>query len=78
MKKEEILHAKVQASLDRMQANYDELSLVLQKLCQRLGDLIGYEHKKKSSYRILVNANNREYDVDDLIEQAEEYLGASR
>ena len=67
-------YSKLQLSLDRMQLNNNELSILLQTLCQKLGDLIGYKHKKKRYYRVLVNANNKEYDVYDLIEQTEEYI----
>ena len=74
MKKEEVLHSKLQASIDRMQVNNDEVSLLLQTLCRRLGDLIGYKHEKKRYYRVVVNTGEKEYDVYDLIEQVERYI----
>lgn len=43
---------------------------IIQTLCQILGDLIGYKHKKKRYYKVLVVINDKEYDVYDLIEQA--------
>lgn len=72
--KEEILHSKLQDCIDRMQSNNDELSCLMQTLCRRLGDLVGYKHKKKNCYRILVSTNDKEYDVYDLIEQVEEFI----
>ena len=74
MNKEEMLHSKLQASIDRMQSNNDELSRLMQTLCQRLGDLIGYKHEEKGFYRVLVSVDNKEYDVYDLIEQVEDYV----
>jgi len=74
MSEEEILHSKLQKSIDRMQSNNDELSLLMQTLCQKLGDLIGYKHKEKSFYRILVHVKDKKYDAYDLIEQTEEYI----
>ena len=74
MNEEKTLHSKLQVSIDRMQSNNDELSLILQTLCQRLGDLIGYKHEKKRYYRVVVNTGKKEYDVYDLIEQVEKYI----
>jgi len=74
----ENLHKKLQASIDRMQGNNDELSLLLQTLCRKLGDLIGYKHRKKRYYRVLVSINGEEYDVYDLIKQTEKYFERNR
>ena len=74
MSKEKELHSKLQASIDRMQSNNDELAVLLQALCLRLGNLIGYKHKKKECYRVYVSIKEKEYDVYDLIEQTERYI----
>jgi len=68
------LELKLQTSIDRMQANNDEITLLLQSICEKLGGIIGYKHKEKSYYRVLVSTGEKEYDLYDLIDQTEKHI----
>ena len=59
----------LQKSIDNIQENNDGLTLLLATYATKLGKAIGYKHREKSFYRILVNTNNKEYDMYDLLEE---------
>lgn len=68
-------HAKLQKSIDQMQASQDIMNHVIQDLCAFLGRIIDYKHKKKPMHRILVTSvDGKQYDVDALKEQANAYI----
>ena len=55
----------------------EETALII-GLCEVLGKIIDYKHGKKSDYRILVHGVFGDFDVDDLMEQANEYIIAMK
>ena len=74
----ESTHSNLQASINRLQLNNDELSSLLSTLCQKLGYLVDYKHKEKKHYKVFVNIDGKYYDVYDLIKQTEEYISAGK
>lgn len=71
------VHDDLQESINKLQEHQHTMSMLIVDLCDFLGTIINYKHRKKSGHRILVTTiNGEEYDTDDLKEQANEYIRA--
>lgn len=68
------VYDKLQKSIDNMQGTQDIMKDVVISLCDRLGRITGYKFKKKKEYRVYVNDNGKEYDIDGLIKLTDNYL----
>ena len=73
------IHKRLQESIDKLLEHQGIMVILIERLCDFLGEIIEYKHTEKSEYRILVETlGGRKYDTDDLLEQANEYVIRSK
>lgn len=72
MKKD--IHGQLQKSINNMQKQNNEITILLMDYAYKLGKAIGYKHKDRPIYRIIVGVGDKNYDMYDLLEQTLAYI----
>ena len=65
--------------MNNLQKQQDMMTVLIMELCCSLGTIINYTYEKKPEHRILVeDIKGKQYDTDDLLKQANEYIRGNK
>ena len=74
MKKIESLVESLKKDYTAICDHQELLKKSLIEVVKVLAKIVGYKHEKKEFYRLHIIDDNQEYDVDNLLKQAEKYI----